>query len=140
MSVYNFQMYDDFCAAARDCGIEVHCPNDGSCLYLALPNNLNQKFWAMLWTPINKLKLIREEKSWEERLRDLRQNHADFHLEFCPKATDTGNYSFFPEINHKRQKDITREDIRVCIERILDEANFDRHVLMARLREPEDTE
>ena len=94
----------------------------------------------MLWTPINKLKLIREEKSWEERLRDLRQNHADFHLEFCPKATDTGNYSFFPEINHKRQKDITREDIRVCIERILDEANFDKHVLMARLREPEDTE
>jgi hypothetical protein len=138
MSVYNFQLYDDFVAAAKDCGITVSCPNDGSCLYLDLPNNLNQRFWAMLWTPLNKLSLIREEKTWEQRLRTLRQNHADFHLEFCPKAADTGNYSFFPEINHKPQSQVSRNDIRVCIERILDEANFDKYVFWARLQEPAD--
>ena len=138
MSVYNFELYDNFLQAAKDCGIEVSCPNHGSCLYLDLPNNLNQKFWAMLWTPLNKLMLIREENTWEQRLRTLRQNHADFHLEFCPKESDVGNYSFFPEINHKSQTQVTRQDIRVCIERILDEANFDKYALMARLREPAD--
>jgi len=138
MSVYNFQMYDDFCGAAEDCGIKVHCPNDGSCLYLDLPNNLNRRYWAMLWTPLNKLDLLKDNRDWEDRLEDLRRNHADFHLEFCTKNTDHGNYAFFPEINHKRQRDITRADIRACIERILDEANFQKYVLWARLQEPEE--
>jgi hypothetical protein len=129
-------MYDNFLAAAQDCNIEVHCPNNGSCLYLKLPGNLNQKFWAMLWTPLNKLDRIKDKQTWQQRLDTLRQNHEDFHLEFCTKETDCGNYSFFPEINNKRQRDITRHDIRVCIERILDEANFDKYVMWARLMEP----
>ena len=66
------------------------------------------------------------------------QNHSDFHLEFCAKEIEDGSYWFFPEINSQRQSQVTLNDIKVCIQRILDEANFEQHVLMAKLREPAD--
>jgi hypothetical protein len=136
--MYNFKLYDAFCDAARELDIAVTCPNDGSCIYLDLPNNLNQTFWAMLWTPLNKLKMVRDDKDWQHKLDTLRNNHADFHLEFCTKETEHGNYSFFPEINNKAQSQVTKQDIKTCIERILDQEHFDQHVLVARLKEPSD--
>ena len=135
---YNFGLYHDFCSVAEELGIELHSKN-GSCIYLVLPHNLNQRYWAMLWTPLNRLNDLDRNDSWQDKLEYLEeQSDADFHLEFDTKNYDYGSYWMFPEVNNKPRQDVTREDIKVCVERMLDEANFEQHVIMARLREPQD--
>jgi hypothetical protein len=92
----------------------------------------------MLWTPLNKLNLVKDHKNFDDKLDQLRHNHADFHLEFCTKETEHGTYWFFPEVNNKPHSQITKQDIKTCIERMLDVEHFDQNVVIARLKEPQD--
>lgn len=135
--MYNFKLYKDFCDAALELDIKLQ-GRDGGCIYLELPNNLNQRFWAMLWTPLNKLKYIKEEKTWQQKLDTLKDNQSDFHLEFDTKNYTHGSYWMFPEVNEKPRTDINKQDIKDCIKRMLDMDNFEQHVTWANLRIPQD--
>ena len=135
--MYNFKLYEDFCDAARELNIELRSKT-GGCIYLVLPNNLNERFWAMLWTPLNKLESLQNKQSWQQRLDHLRNNHGDFHLEFETKDYENGSYWMFPEVNSKPRKDITKQDIKTCIERMLDVDNFEQNIVWARLQEPQE--
>jgi len=135
--MYNWKLYKDFCDAALELGIKLDS-KDGGCIYLELPNDLNCRFWAMLWTPLNKLYHIKEEKTWQQKLDTLKDNHSDFHLEFDTKSYDHGSYWMFPEVNQKPGDQITKQDIKDCIERMLDMDNFEKHVVWAKLRTPQD--
>jgi len=137
--MYNFKLYEDFCDAARELGIELNS-RDGGCIYLVLPMDLNKRFWAMLWTPLNKLQSLQNKQTWQQRLDHLRSNHGDFHLEFDTKNYENGSYWMFPEVNSKPRKDITKQDIKTCIERMLDVDRFEQHVMWAKLQEPGDDE
>jgi hypothetical protein len=150
-NVYNWQLYDDWCQVAQDLKLGI-ASTDGHCLYLDLPQDLNTRFWFMLWTPLNKLdgvcdKIQRRSLSnvytWDQRLSDLRNNHSDFHIEACVKDSDSGDYWFFPEVNkwctHSTDA-ISRTDIRVCIERMLDTEHYDQYVTAALLKMPEESE
>ena len=135
MSMYNFKLYQDFCDVATELDIELQS-KDGGCIYLVLPNNLNQVFWAMLWTPLNTLNQMDNKENWKHKLDHLKDNHSDFHLEFDTRNYDNGSYWMFPEVNNKPVQDITKQDIKDCIERMLDVDNFESNVVWARLREP----
>ena len=133
--MYNFKLYKDFCDAANELNIKLES-EDGSCIYLVLPNDLNRRFWAMIWTPLNKLDQIKEEKTWQQKLDYLHHNHSDFHLEFDTKNYDHGSYWMFPEINSKPRDQITKQDIKDCIERMLDMDNFEKYITWSKLQEP----
>lgn len=135
--MYNFKLYKDFSDAALELDIELRSL-DGGCIYLELPNDLNQRFYAMLWTPLNKLDYIKEEKTWQQKLDHLKDNHTDFHLEFDTKNFQNGSYWMFPEVNEKPAALITKQDIKTCIERMLDMDNFEKYVVWAHLRTPQD--
>lgn len=135
--MYNFKLYEDFCEVAEELGIELKS-RDGGCIYLVLPNDLNKRFWAMLWTPLNKLSQIDNKDTWQRKLDFLKDNHSDFHLEFDTKNYDNGSYWFFPEVNNKPMKNVTKQDIKDCVERMLDMDNFEQHITWAKLREPAD--
>jgi hypothetical protein len=135
--MYNFKLYEDFCDAAKELDIELQS-KDGGCIYLVLPDQLNSRYWAMLWTPLNKLNQMDNKDTWQRKLDHLQYNHEDFHLEFDTKQYEHGSYWMFPEVNSKPRKDITKQDIKDCIERMLDVDNFECNVTWAKLQEPED--
>ena len=135
--MYNFKLYKDFCDAARELDIQLRS-RDGGCIYLELPNDLNRRYWAMLWTPLNKLNQIDHKETWQRKLDHLKDNHEDFHLEFDTKEYENGSYWMFPEVNEKPRADITKHDIKTCIERMLDTEHFEQNVVWARLRTPQD--
>jgi hypothetical protein len=134
MIEYDWHLYKNFCEAAEECGIEIES-RDGSCLYLKLPKDILSKNFAMLWTPLNKVQHIgqRTDQDWEDRIREFKQNHSDFHLEFS--ASGDGHYYMFPEVNDKPQSDITKDDIVVCIQRMLDPVEYEHMQTLAVIKE-----
>jgi hypothetical protein len=137
---YNWKLYDDFLAAAEECGITISS-QDGGCLHLDLPKEIKANNFAMLWTPLNKTQYLgeRNDADWRDKLREFKQNSSDFHLEFC--AYGDGHYYMFPEVNLKNTQDITRQDIVDCIKRMLDPIEYEKMRVLAIIREmSEDSE
>jgi hypothetical protein len=137
MATYNWQLWDNFTAAAEELGLELRS-TDGGCVYMDVPEEIRQKFYVMCWTPLNKLHMIAhrmsDAKNWENRLDDLRQNHGDFHLEFGAKLCSDGGMFWFPNLNNKATKD----DIVRAVKIMMDTENFERNRMLALLREPAD--
>ena len=137
---YNKHLYHHFLGAAKTHSLKVYAPNNGSCLYLRLPQHIAEEFWCMLWTPVNRfndINISRQRRYWKRNIEEIISSGTpSFHLEFCHKNTNKGSYYWFPEINFKPSADITQSDIEACISRILDEANWDKNTTWAILNEP----
>lgn len=132
--MYNFQLYNNWCDAALQLGLELKSKS-GGCVYMVDPTTdtiigqdgtHEQRFFWMLWTPLNKLgSVFNDLPNWQMALHTLRDNHSDFHIEASKyECDDESHYDWFPEINRKTQADITTADIIKCVERIRD---FDNH-------------
>ena len=135
----NAHLYEAYTKAAESRGLRVYAPNNGSCLYVRLPRHIADKFWCMLWTPINgfnKIQISRDRRQWRNNIHEvLNAKRPDWHLEFCHKHWEQGSWSWFPEINYKTQEQVTQADIEACFDRILDESNWHKHELWAVLQE-----
>ena len=139
---YNWQLWDNFEAAAEELGLELRS-KDGGCVYMAVPEDIQKKFYVMCWTPLNKLRGVMKDyregstlDHWLNRLRDLRQNHSDFHLEFGAKTCEDGDMSWFPNFgigNTPSKADIVR-----AVEMMMDKENFEKYRLMALMRKDPD--
>jgi len=136
MATYNWQLWDNFTAAAEELGLELRS-TDGGCVYMDVPEEIRQKFYVMCWTPLNKLHMIAHRKDdatkrdWKNRLSDLRQNHGDFHLEFGAKLCSDGSMYWFPNLD----KSATKEDIISAVKTMMDVEHFEQNKLIALLRE-----
>jgi hypothetical protein len=138
LAVYNWQLWDNFTAAAEELGLELRS-TDGGCVYIDVPKEISQKFYVMCWTPLNKLHMIGKGKrpvkdSWKYTLRDLRQNHSDFHLEFGAKNCEDGSMYWFPNLGIGRPTP-SKDDIVAAVKTMMDTEHFEQNKLMARLRE-----
>jgi len=132
--MYNFQLYNNWADAAMRLGLELKS-KDGRAIYMEDPTtgttigkegNGEQQFFFMLWTPLNKLgSVFNDLPNWQMALHTLKDNHSDFHIEAAKyHCNDESHYAWFPEINLKRNSDITVDDIIKCVKRIRD---FDNH-------------
>ena len=142
MKSYNWQLWANFESAAEELGFEL-VSQDGGCVYMQVPEEIRKKFYVMCWTPLNKLSsfVVRSENRQpldtfkiKNLLNDLAQNHSDFHLEFGAKTTEDGGMYWFPEL-HYFSKTPSKDDIVRAVRMMLDTENFEKHRLMARLRE-----
>ena len=137
MATYNWKLWDNFTAAAEELGLELRS-TDGGCVYIDVPEDIRQKFYVMCWTPLNKLHMIGKGKrpakdSWKYTLRDLRQNHSDFHLEFGAKNCEDGSMYWFPKMGIGFTP--SKDEIVAAVKTMMDTENFEKYKLMARLRE-----
>lgn len=137
MTVYNWKLWDNFVGAAEELGLELHS-QDGGCVYIEVPKNIQEKFYIMCWTPLNKLYSVARERAssnildhWKMRLKDLRQNHDDFHLEFGAKDCENGSMFWFPTLDSTA----TKQDIVNAVNIMMDTENFEKHKLMAVIRQ-----
>ena len=138
MAVYNWQLWDNFTAAAEELGLELRS-TDGGCVYIDVPEEIRQKFYVMCWTPLNKLHMIDDGKgsvkrNWIRKLDNLRQNHSDFHLEFGAKSCEDGSMYWFPNLGIGRPTP-SKDDIVAAVKTMMDTEHFEQNKLMARLRE-----
>ncbi len=139
---YNWQLWDNFTAAAEELGFELRSL-DGGCVYIDVPEDIRQKFYVMCWTPLNKLHMIAHNKNdavkqnWKNRLNDLRQNHSDFQLEFGAKANQDGSMFWFPNLGIGCPTP-SKDDIVKAVKIMLDRDNFEMYKMMAILKEPPD--
>lgn len=141
---YNWELWDNFTAAAEELGLELRS-KDGGCVYVDVPEDIRQRFYIMCWTPLNKLSLIQRKQEKgpldtfeiNSLIKDFRQNHSDFHLEFGAKSYLDGSMYWFPNfgIGHPTP---SKDKIRRAIEIMMDKENFEKYKTMALLREPAD--
>jgi hypothetical protein len=150
-NIYRWHLLEAFEKAADKLNLKI-TSQTGSCLYLELPHDLNNKFYFMLWTPLNKLddrtdieyyqKKYDEYSLWSVRLNNLKQNQGDFHLEVGAKWSEDGDYWWFPEINNLQWSGeydkITSELLVEGIERMLDIDNFEVYKTWALSQMPPD--
>ena len=140
---YNWQLWDNFEAAAKELNLELRS-QDGGCVYMDVPEDIRQKFYVMCWTPLNKLCGVMQDYrkdsilgTWQHRLKDLRQNHADFHLEFGAKNYEDGSMYWFPNFNIGCPTP-SKDDIVKAVKIMMDRDRFEQYRMMAILREPAD--
>ena len=138
---YNWELWDNFQAAAEELGLELKS-KDGGCVYVDVPKDISDKFYIMCWTPLNKLyDTVRDYDNgsilgtWPQRLKNLRQNSSDFHLEFGAKHYEDGSMYWFPEFNIGQPTPSKQQIVR-AIKMMMDKNNFDKYVMLAKLREP----
>lgn len=136
---YNWELWDNFVEAAKELDLELKS-KDGGCVYMAVPEDIRQKFYIMCWTPLNKLRGVMQDYkedsilgTWQHRLQDLRSNHSDFHLEFGAKQIHHGSMFWFPNLGIGSRP--TKDEIVKAVKMMLDRDNFDKYVTIARLRE-----
>jgi hypothetical protein len=134
---YNWTLWDNFVSAAEELGLELYS-KDGGCVYIEVPENIRQKFYVMCWTPLNKLYGVARERAssnlldhWQMRLKDLKQNHDDFHLEFGAKDYEDGSMFWFPNLSRNASK----QDIINAVNIMMDTENFEKYKLMAVIRQ-----
>lgn len=143
--MYNFELYNRWNEASMQLGLEL-ISKDGGAIYMMDPisqeivgkeGGAEQHFFFMLWTPLNKLGIVYrdlERRDWNHALHTLKDNHSDFHIEAAKYlCDDQSHYDWFPEINHKLQKDISVDDIVKCVLRIRDRDNHDKWQTFASL-------
>lgn len=130
MSVFNWQLYDDYLSVAKQFGLEVKS-KDGGFIKMVLPPELDKKFWCDLITPANKMAwCLRDE--WQDSLEKMRNNITDFHVDFSAKHVVGPD--FFSDIIQGNHCDVSRQQLVDCVERILDTDNFDKYMMVAQLR------
>lgn len=139
---YNWQLWDNFEQAVQDLGLQLHS-QDGGCVYVQVPEVVRRRFYVICWTPLNKLRGVMRDYEpgnilgrWDLRLRDLRQNHADFHLEFDAKDYCDGAGDWFP--NLRIGSTPTRREILQALEIMLDVDHFEQYRTMVLLRRGSD--
>lgn len=139
---YNWQLWDNFEAAARELGLELRS-KDGGCVYMDVPKDIRDKFYIMCWTPLNKLHGVMKDyrkgsrlDTWQHRLKDLRQNHEDFHLEFGAQRSNDGSMYWFPNFGIGNTP--SKDDIVKAVQIMMDRDRFEQYRMMALLREPAD--
>lgn len=139
---YNWQLWDNFVKASEVLGMELRS-KDGGCVYIDVPKDIHDKFYVMCWTPLNKLRGVMQDYkddsilgTWQHRLKDLRSNHSDFHLEFGAKSCEHGSMYWFPNLNNGSTPSV--DEIVKAVQMMCDRDNFDKYVTMALLREPAD--
>lgn len=136
---FNWTLWDNFTAAADELGLELRS-KDGGCVYMDVPEEVRKKFYVMCWTPLNKLQSIMAEYPqdsilgrWDIRLKDLRSNVNDFHLEFGAKEYMDGSMYWFPNMGIGNTP--TKDEIVAAVKIMMDTENFEKHRLMALMRE-----
>ena len=137
MKKYNWALYDAWCQAADELDIGLRS-KDGGAVYMDLPKEIDRNFFWILWTPLNTFYKMgidkNRNKDWQNYLDTLKDNESDFHIEASLyHADDDSHYAWFPEINHKPQEQITKDDIKKCVRRMLDKSKWPKQNLLASL-------
>ncbi len=130
MAVHNWQLYQNYIDAAEELDIEV--TSGKGYLSLVLPKDIRDKFYTYLWTPLNKGAESLTPENWKDQLEGYRQNHSDFHLEFCTRDYRYGSFCWFNKVLF--EKTPTKDDIKQAIQMMLDRKRFNKYVTAALLR------
>jgi hypothetical protein len=130
----NWQLWDNFVAAAQECDIQLDTTDPG-CVRLILSEPVQSRFYAQCWTPFNKLPLVLEQSTFDLQLKCLRDNVEDFHLEFGARLYQDGGMCWFPRVLDSR---VTRQEIVDAIVCMQDTKNFEKLRVLALLRQPEE--
>jgi len=134
--LYNWELYDAWCDAAREMGFELES-QDGSAIYWTLPDSVQDEFWWILWTPMNAIRKMGSRadrlEDWRYSLNTLRDNEANFHIEAAHKTQFENAYEWFPELNFSN-KPVTKDTIKKCAERMLNSENWSKEELLSKLR------
>ena len=131
MGKYNFELYHNFCAAAEELGLELD-DSDARCFRVKVPKQVGDRFYVMLWTPLNKIgEAFNEHLPGKYRIHKFERNcDTDFHLEFAPRRSTVLGQAWFPWLDtHSASKDNIVQALKI----MLDVNNFDEHAEQAKL-------
>jgi len=128
----NFQLFDNFCEAARKCNLEV-IPGSGYHT-IKLPNGR----YIFCWTPLNKMfQLYKyyEKKEWDRALDHLKDNFSDFHLEFGGDDIEDMNLVFEAfSYEGSFYENMTVDQIVNCIEIMKNDEKLEQKLIWTRLK------
>lgn len=128
----NFQLFDNFKEAAKKCNLEVK-PGQGY-YTIKLPNGR----YIFCWTPLNKMFQLYnyyENSEWDRAIKYLKDNFADFHLEFGADSLADMNMvceAFMYEQSF--HKDMTVDQLVQCIEIMNDDKKLEQKLIWSRLK------
>lgn len=128
----NFQLFDNFCEAAKRCDLDV-IPGKGHHT-IKLPNGR----YIFCWTPLNKMFQLYnyyEKKEWDRAIKHLKDNFADFHLEFGGDSIEDMNLvceAFMYEQSF--HKDMSVDQLVECIEILQDDTKLEKKLVWTRLK------
>jgi len=127
----NFQLFDNFCEAAKKCNLEV-MPGKGHHT-IKLPNGR----YIFCWTPLNKMFQLYnyyENKEWDRALKHLKDNFSDFHLEVGGDSIEDMNIvtECFWDVTYV--DDITTDQIVNIIEILSDDVKLNKKLVWMRLK------
>jgi hypothetical protein len=129
----NFQLFENFKAAAEQKGIEV---KPGPSYYSIQFENGR---YIYCWTPLNKMWHLMnyyEGKEWDRALDHLKNNFSDFHLEIDSRGHKEGVAECF--LREAWNPDITVDEIANIIEILQDDVRLERRRLLANIEFSED--
>lgn len=128
----NFQLFYNFCEAARRCDLDV-IPGSGYHT-IKLPNGR----YIFCWTPLNKMFELYnyyENKEWDRALDHLKNNFSDFHLEFGGDDIEDMNLVFEAfSYEGSFYADMTVDQIVNCIEIMKDDEKLEQKLIWTRLK------
>lgn len=128
----NFQLFDNFCEAAKRCNLPV-VPGKGHHTI-----KLHNGRFIFCWTPLNKMWELYnyyEKQEWDRALDYLKDNFSDFHLEFGGDSIEDMNVvceAFIDESSF--HSNMTVDDIVSCIEVLNDDEKLQKKLVWTRLQ------
>ena len=128
----NFQLFDNFKEAAKRCNLDV-IPGQGY-YTIKLPNGR----YIFCWTPLNKMWQLYnyyEKKEWDRAIKYLKDNFADFHLEFG--GDDPYDMNLVCEAFMYEQsfhKDMSVDQLVECIDILQDDIKLEKKLVWTRLK------
>ena len=127
----NFQLFDNFCEAAKRCNLEV-MPGKGHHTI-----KLSNGRYIYCWTPLNKMWQLYnyyEKKEWDRALKHLKDNFSDFHLEVGGDSIEDMNIvtECFWDVTYV--DDITTDQIVNIIEILSDDVKLNKKLVWMRLK------
>lgn len=126
----NFQLFENFKEAARQCNIEVKSNES----YYSI--RLENKRYIFCWTPLNKLRGVIddiEDKNYDQALNRLKDNFSDFHLEIGGNDVNDMNIVCEAFIAEQWNKDLTVNQIISIIETMKDDNKLQQKLMWSRL-------
>lgn len=127
----NFQLFDNFCEAAKRCNLEV-MPGKGHHTI-----KLSNGRYIFCWTPLNKMWQLYnyyEKKEWDRALKHLKDNFSDFHLEVGGDSIEDMNIVTECFWDMTYVNDITTEQIVNIIEILSDDVKLNKKLVWMRLK------